>query len=195
MDKEEYRVRLESIRMLAEQRDFHAAAQIADTVDWKRVKSVRTLLMVAEIYEADTQYEKANRILQFAYWRSHTSKTVLYRLTEINIKLGSYSDALKYCAEFEILAPKDSTRLLLRYKLLTARKDSLSDRIKLLEQYRETDFTEKWAYELARLRANIIKIGNKAMFIKLTIANSGICFLSMNALIAPNRVVIIKNIK
>ncbi|MBE5996009.1 MAG: hypothetical protein E7240_01470 [Lachnospiraceae bacterium] len=151
MDKEEYRIRLESIRTLAAQQDFSAAAQVADTVDWKRVKSVRTLCMIAEIYEAAEQPEDAKKVLQFAYWRAHDSKTVLYRLTEINIKTGDFQEALKYCDEFELLSPKDETRYLLRYRLLTARRDPLESRIRLLENYRETRFTEKWAYELALL--------------------------------------------
>ena len=151
MDKEEYRIRLESIRTLAAQQDFSAAAQVADTVDWKRVKSVKTLCMIAEIYEAADRLEDAKRVLQFAYWRAHTSKTVLYRLTEINIKTGDFKEALKYCDEFELLSPNDETRYLLRYRLITAREDPIEERIRLLEAYRETRFTEKWAYELALL--------------------------------------------
>ena len=151
MDKEEYRIRLETIRTMAAQQDFGAAVQVADTIDWRRVKSVRTLCMIEEIYEAADRYEDAKKVLQCAYWRAHTSKTVLYRLTEINIKTGDFSEALKYCDEFELLSPKDETKYLLRYKLLTARGDSVDARIRVLEAYRETKFTEKWAYELATL--------------------------------------------
>ena len=151
LDKEEYRIRLESIRTLAAQQDFSTAAQVADTIDWKRVKSVRTLCMIEEIYEAAERFEDAGRVLQFAYWRAHTSKTVLYRLTEINIKTGNFADAQKYCDEFELLSPNDETRYLLRYRLGTARQDPIEERIRLLEAYRETKFSEKWAYELALL--------------------------------------------
>ncbi len=151
LDKEEYRIRLESIRTLAAQQDFSTAAQVADTIDWKRVKSVRTLCMIGEIYEAAERPEDAGRVLQCAYWRAHTNKTVLYRLTEINIKTGNFAEAQKYCDEFELLSPKDDTGYLLRYRLGTARQDPIEERIRLLEAYREKKFTEKWAYELALL--------------------------------------------
>ena len=151
MDKEEYKVRLETIRTLAGDGDFKTAAEVADSVDWKRVKNVRTLCMIAEIYEANGRYEDTNRILQYAYWRAHVSKTVLYRLTEVNIRTGHFEEAQKYCDEFELLSPKDSTKYILRYKLMSARGDALEEQIKVLEAYRENEFTEKWAYELAKL--------------------------------------------
>ena len=153
MDREEYRIRLTTIETFAGQQDFHAAAQVADTVDWKRVKSVRTLCMVEEVYEADGQYDKAERVLQYAYWRANTSRTILYRLTEVNIKRGNLSEALKYCDEFDLLCGKEPVKYILRYKLMTARGDALPQRIKVLETYRETEFSEKWAYELATLYA------------------------------------------
>ena len=151
VDKEEYKVRLETIRTLAGDGDFKTAAEVADSVDWKRVKNVRTLCMIAEIYEANGRYEDTNRILQYAYWRAHVSKTVLYRLTEVNIRTGHFEEAQKYCDEFELLSPKDSTKYILRYKLMSARGDALEEQIKVLEAYRENEFTEKWAYELAKL--------------------------------------------
>ncbi len=151
MDKEEYRVRLETIKTLANDGDFKAAAAVADTIDWKRVRSVRTLCMIGEIYEASSRYEDTIRVLQYAYFRASTSKTVLYRLAEVSMKAGHPDDAEKYCEEFETVSPKDSTRYILRYKLMKARGDSPEEQIKMLEAYRESEFTERWAYELALL--------------------------------------------
>ena len=164
MDKEEYKVRLETIKTLANDGDFKAAASVADTVDWKRVKSVRTLCMIGEIYEASGKYEDTNRVLEYAYWRAQTSKTVLYRLAEVNIKSGHFNEAKRYCDEFEIMSQKDSTRYILRYKLMHAMNEPIEEQIKVLEEYREHEFTERWAYELARLyKAN----GQDAECVKL----------------------------
>ena len=151
MDKEEYKVRLETIRSLAQEGDFNAASQVADTVDWKRVKSIRTLCMIGEIYEASGKYEDANKVLTYAHARSTTNKTVLYRLTEVNLRTGHFDEAQRYCDEFEIAARGDATRHILRYKLLTAKGAPIEERIKVLEAYRESEFTERWAYELACL--------------------------------------------
>ncbi len=151
MDKEEYRVRLETIKTLANEGDFTAAASVADTVDWKRVKSVRTLCMIGEIYEASGKYEDTNKVLQYAYWRAQTSKTVLYRLAEVNIRTGHFDEAKRYCDEFDMLSQKDSTRYILRYQLMHAMDAPIEDQIRILEAYRENEFTERWAYELAEL--------------------------------------------
>ncbi len=151
MDKEEYKVRLETIRSLAQEGDFGAASQVADTVDWKRVKSIHTLCMIGEVYEASGKFEDANRVLTYAHARSTTNKTVLYRLTEVNLRTGHFDDAQRYCDEFEIAARGDAMRHLLRYKLLTAKNAPIEERIKVLEAYRESEFTERWAYELAVL--------------------------------------------
>ena len=151
MDKEEYKVRLETIRSLAQEGDFGAASQVADTVDWKRVKSIRTLCMIGEVYEASGKFEDANRVLTYAHARQAANKTVLYRLTEVNLRTGHFDDAQRYCDEFEIAARGDAMRHILRYKLLTAKNAPIEERIRVLEAYRESEFTERWAYELAVL--------------------------------------------
>ena len=151
MDKAEYRIKLEQINSLAEAGDFKGAAAVVDTIDWRHVKSVRTLCMVGEIYEANKRYEDSKRVLQYAYKRSSISKTVLYRLAEINIRTGDYDEAKRYYHEFEQLSPHDTSRYILKYKLLKAEGATLDDQIAVLKEYKEREYTERWAYELAKL--------------------------------------------
>lgn len=151
MDKAEYRIKLEQINELAEDGKFREAAEAADEIDWRHVKSVRTLSMIGEIYEANREYEKSLRVLKYAYRRSTASKTVLYRLAELDIRMGNYDEAKKYINEFEQISPNDTSRYILRYKLLKAEKAPLDDQIEVLRSYRDTEYTERWAYELARL--------------------------------------------
>ena len=151
MDKAEYRIKLEQINSLAEAGDFKGAAAVVDTIDWRHVKSVRTLSMVGEIYEANKRYEDSKRVLQYAYKRSSISKTVLYRLAEINIRTGDYDEAKRYYHEFEQLSPHDTSRYILKYKLLKAEGATLDDQIAVLKEYKEREYTERWAYELAKL--------------------------------------------
>ena len=151
MDKAEYRIKLEQINNLAENGDFKGAAAIADTIEWKRVKSVRTLCMIGEIYEANRRYSDSEQILKYAYRQSSTSKTVLYRLAEIEIRMGFYDEAKKYYQEFEELSPHDTSRYILKYKLLRAQGAPLSEQIEVLREYKEREYTERWAFELARL--------------------------------------------
>ena len=151
MDKAEYRIKLEQINSLAEAGDFKGAAAVVDTIDWRHVKSVRTLCMVGEIYEANKRYEDSKRVLQYAYKRSSISKTVLYRLAEINIRTGDYDEAKRYYHEFEQLSPNDTSRYILKYKLLKAEGAALDDQIAVLKEYKEREYTERWAYELAKL--------------------------------------------
>ena len=151
MDKAEYRIKLEQINALAEEGDFRGAAEIADEIDWRHVKSARTLCMIGEIYEANKRYEDSCRILKYAYKRSASSKTVLYRLAELDIRTGNYEEAKKFINEFESNSPSDSSRFLLKYKLLRATKAPLDDQIAVLTEYKDAEYTERWAYELAKL--------------------------------------------
>ena len=151
MDKAEYRIKLEQINNLAENGDFKGAAAIADTIEWKRVKSVRTLCMIGEIYEANRRYSDSEQILKYAYRQSSSSKTVLYRLAEIEIRMGFYDEAKKYYQEFEELSPHDTSRYILKYKLLRAQGAPLPEQIEVLREYKEREYTERWAFELARL--------------------------------------------
>ena len=151
MDKAEYKIKLDQINKLAEAGDFKGAAGVMDSIDWKHVKSVRTLCMVGEIYEANKRYEDSKQILKYAYKRSSVSKTVLYRLTEIDIRTGDYDEAKKYFDEFEEISPNDTSRYILKYKLLRAEGAPLDQQIAVLKEYKEHEYTERWAYELAKL--------------------------------------------
>jgi tetratricopeptide (TPR) repeat protein len=151
LDKAEYKIKLDQINKLAEAGDFRGAAGIVDSIDWKHVKSIRTLCMVGEIYEANRRYEDSVRVLKYAYKRSNTSKTVLYRLTELSVKTGNLDDAKKYDEEFEEMSPNDNSRFILKYKIMRAEGASLDDQIAVLQEYKDHEYTERWAYELAKL--------------------------------------------
>ena len=151
MDKQEYKIKLDQINKLAESGDFKGAADIVDTIDWRHVKSVRTLCMVAEIYEANKRYDDAIRVLKYAYKRSSSSKTVLYRLSELSVRTGDPEAARSYAGEFEELSPNDSSKYILRYKISRAEGRPLSEQIRILNELKDKEYTERWAYELARL--------------------------------------------
>ena len=107
--------------------------------------------MIGEIYEANREYEQSLRVMKYAYRRSSSSKMVLYRLAELDIRLGNYDEAKKFINEFEQISPNDTSRYILKYKLLKAEKAPLDDQIEVLRSYRDTEYTERWAYELAKL--------------------------------------------
>ncbi|MBR6399041.1 MAG: hypothetical protein IKS06_09145 [Lachnospiraceae bacterium] len=151
MDKIEYKERLEKIKELAGAGNYEGAALAADTVDWRHVRSVRTLCMIAEIYENNKRYEDSELILKYAYKRSEASKTVLYRLAEINIRLQDLKEARRFIYEFEQLSPRDNSKFILEYRLLKAKNAPLDDQIEVLKELKDREYTERWAYELARL--------------------------------------------
>ncbi|MBR3069090.1 MAG: hypothetical protein IKG62_03475 [Lachnospiraceae bacterium] len=151
MDKIEYKERLEKIKELAGAGNYEGAALAADTVDWRHVRSVRTLCMIAEIYENNKRYEDSELILKYAYKRSEASKTVLYRLAEINIRLQDLEEARRFIYEFEQLSPRDNSKFILEYRLLKAKNVPLDDQIEVLKELKDREYTERWAYELARL--------------------------------------------
>lgn len=151
MDKAEYRIKLDELTNLVEEQDYIGALQIADSVDWRRVKSVRTLGMVADIYEVNKDYKRCREILLLARSRSMISKRTLYRLVEISLKLGDAKDAAQYYSEFVEAAPHDNSRYILQYKIYKAQRAPLEDQIAVLEAYKEREYTERYAYELAKL--------------------------------------------
>lgn len=164
MDKAEYREKLDEIKGLAEAGDFDTAADRADDIEWRRVKSARTLCMVGEIYERVDRLEDCRKILEIAYKRSPDSKTVLYRLSELCIRLGDFDAALDYFTEFTEVSPADNSKYILKYKLYRARKSPIEDQIEILERYKEGEFTERWSYELAKLYS---QAGNKEKCIEV----------------------------
>ncbi len=151
LDKIEYKERLEKIKELAGAGNYEGAALAADTVDWRHVRSVKTLCMIAEIYENNKRYEDSELILKYSYKRSEASKTVLYRLAEINIRLMDLEEARRFIYEFEQLSPRDNSKFILEYRLLKAKNAPLDDQIEVLKELKDREYTERWAYELARL--------------------------------------------
>lgn len=158
MDKAEYKIKLEEINHLVEQQDYESALEIVDTIDWRRVKSVKTLVTVADIYEANGQYANAKTVLKLALDKATIGKSILYRLSEISIKTRDFDDAVGYYTEFMSVAPKDNSKYILKYKIYRGRKSSIEEQIAILEEYKEHEYTERWSYELARLyqRAGMI---------------------------------------
>lgn len=151
MDKYEYRVRAEEINALIEKREYAEAVKIADTIDWRRVKSVTMLCKVSELYKMNRRYEDSKEILLLAYDRQPGSRKIVYSLCELCIKLEELVQAIEYYKEFVQIAPKDTGRFILQYRLYEAQDVSLEERIAVLEEYKKRDYREKWAYELAYL--------------------------------------------
>ena len=151
LDKMEYNMRLDQINELVRKRDIQGAIEMAETIDWRRVKSLRTLCMVADIYEAGKMYEESKDILLLAYNRSSVGKAILYRLVEISVKLDQIDDAVEYYTEYSKNARGDSAKYLLKYKIYRARRAPLEEQAEILEKYKSKEYTERWAFELARL--------------------------------------------
>ena len=151
MDKTEYHLKLEEINRLVDAQDYEGALTIADSIDWRRVKSVRTLCMVADIYEVNGELEQSMKMLQLAYKRSSIGKMILYRQVELALKMGLNDDAVKYYNEYLETASNDTSKYILKYKIYKAQKAPLENQIAILEEYKEREYTERWVYELAKL--------------------------------------------
>lgn len=151
MDKAEYHLKLQELTKYVEEQDYTAALKIVESVEWRRVKSLRTLNMVADVYEANRMYRECKDILQLAFDRASIGKSILYRLVEVCLKLGEIEEAVDYYTEFAEVAPHDNSRYILKYKIYRARRSPLQDQIAILEEYKDREYTERWAYELARL--------------------------------------------
>ena len=157
MDKREYQEKLQEINRLIAAEDYESAARIADSIDWKRVRNVQTLVMVSEVYEVLERYEDSKALLLRAYRRSPVGRTVLYRLVECCIKLRQFDQAIEYYSEYVQAAPHDNNKYILKYKIYRGRGSSLDEQIDILKEYLDQEYNEKWAYELARLQ---IQAGN-----------------------------------
>ena len=151
MDKYEYKLKLEQIRNLVEAKDYKTAAQIADSINWKKVKSAATLCMIGEIYEKTKQLEESREILLMAYERSPVGRNIIYRLTLVALKLGNLQEAQEYYEEFLEIAPHDNMKYVLKYEIARAKGASLPELIAILEEFKEREYTEEWAFELAYL--------------------------------------------
>ena len=151
LDKYEYKVRAEEIKSLIADGEYAEAAKIADTIDWRRVRSVMMLCTISDLYKINRRYEDSRDILLLAYEKGGGRRPIVYSLCELSIKLEEYVQAIEYYKEFVQLAPKDSGRYILQYKLYEAQEVSLEERIAVLEELKKKDYREKWAYELAYL--------------------------------------------
>lgn len=151
MDKYEYKIRADEIKSLISEGEYAEAVKIADSIDWRRVKSVMMLCTISDLYKINRRYEDSKEILLLAYEKHTGGRLIVYSLCELSIKLGELVQALEYYKEFVQLAPKDSGRYVLLYKLYEAQEVSLEERIEVLEELKQRDYREKWAYELAYL--------------------------------------------
>lgn len=151
MDKYEYRIKAEQIRKLAEEGDYESAVKIVSTIDWNRVKSVPMLSLVGKIYEKCNRLEESRDVYLIAYDRHPYGRTIIFALAELSIRLGEYIDAVEYYKEFVRVAPRDSGRYILQYKLYEAQEVGIQERIAVLEEFMRHEPIEKWAFELAYL--------------------------------------------
>lgn len=151
MDKEEYRIKLNQMNHYVDQKKYKEAMDVVDSIDWRRVKNVHTLCVVGEIYAANRRYEESREIFLLAYHRAPIGKNILYRLIEVSLKMKDIQEAEEFFEEFQEVAPNDSNQYILRYKISKAENASLEEQIRILEDYKEKEFTERWSYELAKL--------------------------------------------
>ena len=151
MDKYEYKVRAEEIRQLIAEGNYALAAEMADSIDWRRVKSVMMLCTVSDLYKINRRYEDARDMLLLAYDKRPGSRTICYSLCELCLKTGDYVQAVEYYKEFVQVAPKDPGKYILQYKIYESQDVGLEERIQVLEELKQADYREKWAYELAYL--------------------------------------------
>ena len=150
MDKYEYKLKTEQMLKLMENGAYNRAAEIADSIDWKRVRNVNMLLNVSNIYEKIRDYRKSFGVLRAAYHRTEGSRKILYRLCTLAIKVGNLEEAIDYYDEYVQAAPKDPNQYILRYRLLRARRAPIEQQIRALEQFKKAEYVEEWAYELAK---------------------------------------------
>ena len=151
MDKYEYRVKTEQMQEHMEKKQYKKAMEIADTIDWRRVKNVSTLNTVSEIYEYNGEYQKSRDILFVAFDRSPGSRKIAYRLGLLALRINDIEEAADCYEEFVKLAPKDPNQYILKYRILRAQNAPLSEQIEALEDFKKAEYIEKWAYELASL--------------------------------------------
>ena len=151
MDKYEYNLKLDQIKALSAEEGYMSAAEIADSINWNKIKNVNTLVKIGEVYEKAERYQDARDILLMAYDRSPIGRMIIYRLAEVAIKMGDYDAATEYYDEFVEIAPHDDMRYVLKYAIKKGQGASFDELIAILEELKEEEYTEEWAYELAYL--------------------------------------------
>ena len=151
MDKYEYKLKLDEIKSLASEKNYEAAVEIVDSMNWRKVRNVNALVLAGEVYEHVKRYDESRDVLLMAYDRSPIGKKIIYRLAKIAIKTGNFDEAQDYYNEFVEIAPHDSLKYILRYRISQAKSEPYSAQIAILEELKEQEYTEEWAYELAHL--------------------------------------------
>ncbi len=151
VDKYEYKLKTEQMLELMENGSYRQAAEIADQIEWKRVRNVTMLINVSDIYEKNKEYQKSYDVLSIAYHRAEGSRKVIYHLCTLAIKTGNVDEAIDYYDDFMQIAPKDPNQFILRYQILRAQRAPIEQQIEALEEFKKSEYIEEWAYELAKL--------------------------------------------
>lgn len=151
MDKYEYNLKLEQIKAFLENGNYKEAEGLADTINWNKIRNINTLVSLGEVYEKAGRYEESREILLNAYDRSPIGRNILYRLTEVAIKMKDFDGAMEYYEEFVEIAPHDAQKYILKYELMKAKESDIAELIVILEEFKEQEYMEEWAYELAYL--------------------------------------------
>ena len=151
MDKYEYKLKLDQMKSALAEGNYHMAEELADSINWKRVRNANSLIKAGEVYETAERYDDAKEMFLLAYERSPIGRTIVYRLAELAIHVGNYDEAMEYYEEFVEMAPNDSLKFVLKYKIYKAKGESLAEQIQILEDLKEQEYIEEWAYELAYL--------------------------------------------
>lgn len=151
MDKYEYKLKLDQMKSLTAENNYQGAAEIADTINWNKIKNVNALIKAGEIYEKVERYEESKEILLMAYDRSPIGRMIIYRLAQVAIKMGNYDEAKDYYQEFVEIAPHDNLKYVLKYEICKAQGDDIQILIAILEALKEQEYSEEWAFELACL--------------------------------------------
>ena len=151
MDKCEYKLKLDQMKSAFAEGNYHMAEELADSINWKRVRNANSLIKAGEVYETAERYDDAKEMFLLAYERSPIGRTIVYRLAELAIHVGNYDEAMEYYEEFVEMAPNDSLKFVLKYKIYKAKGESLAEQIQILEDLKEQEYIEEWAYELAYL--------------------------------------------
>lgn len=151
MDKYEYKLKLDQLKNLAAAEDYSTAAQIADSITWKKVRNSSTLCLVGDIYNHLERYEESKELYLMAYDHSPIGRNIVYKLTEVALKAGNVAEAEEYYQEFAEISPNDAKKYILRYQISCMKDEPLENKISILEELKEKEYTEKWAYELACL--------------------------------------------
>ena len=151
MDKYEFKLKVDEMKALVSARNYKAAAEIAETINWRKIRNLNALVLAGEIFEQVERYEESKEILLLAYDKSPIGRNIIYRLAEIAIKTKNFHEAKEYYDEFVDIAPHDNLKYVLKYKMTAAQGLPYENQIKILEELKEQEYSEEWAYELAYL--------------------------------------------